>query len=101
MTPEAIAAVVGVVISLGLEYFPKVSDWYSALSEGYKKLYALGIGLVVAAVAFGLGCANLVVPYWSCDGAGAWDAFLVWGAYVLANQTTFALVVNKFPPKPK
>ena len=95
MTPEMIAAIVGVVISLGLEFIPKVNGWYNALQDSYQKLFTLGVGFVVVAVAFGLGCTNLLVPYWACDWAGVYNAVLAFLAYVLANQTTYALFLKK------
>lgn len=95
MTPEAIAAIVGVVISLVLEYVPAVQKWYNALTDGYQKLITLGVGLVVVAAIFGLGCANLLNPYWTCSWAGSYSAALAFLAYVLANQTTYALFLKK------
>ena len=95
MTPEAIAAIVGVVISLILEYVPKVKSWYNAQGDTQQKLVTLGVGLVVVAAIFGLGCANLLSPYWTCDWAGGYNAALVFLAYVLANQTTYALFLKK------
>jgi hypothetical protein len=95
MTPEAIAAVVGIVVSLLLEYVPKFKDWYNGLPDGQQKLFAVGIGFVVVAGAFGLGCAGLIAPFWACGWAGAWSAVIAFLAYVLANQTTYALFLKK------
>ena len=95
MTPEQIGLVVGLVIAFALEYVPKLKDWYAKQEEIYKKLIAIGIGFVVVGVAFGLGCFELLSAYWPCTWPGAYQAFLAWGAYVLANQTTYALLLNR------
>ena len=95
MTPEIIAAIVGFVVSIALEYIPVFKDWYNGLPDSQQKLFALGVGFVVVFGAFGLGCAGLLAPYWACDGVGAWAAFLAWIAYVLANQASYALFFKK------
>lgn len=95
MSPEQIAAVVGVVVSLLLEYLPKFSTWFNALADNYQKLITLGIGFVVVAGAFGLGCAGLLGPYWACDYAGGWQAVLAFVAYVIANQATYLVLPKK------
>jgi len=94
MTPEVIAGVVGIIVALGLEYIPVFKDWFNALPDSQQKLFTLGIGLLVVAGAFGLGCAGLLVPYWVCTWMGVYDAVLVFLAYVLANQTTYALFLK-------
>ena len=95
MTPEIIAAIVGIVVSLLMEYVPVFKQWYNSLPDGQQKLFMLGVGLVVVYGAFGLGCAGLLTAYWACTWLGAYDALLVFLAYVLANQTTYALFLKK------
>ena len=95
MSPEQIAAIVGIVVSLALEYIPVFKDWYNSLPDSQQKLLALGVGFGVVAGAFGLGCWGLMAPYWACSWPGAWDALLVWLAYVLANQATYAIFLKK------
>ena len=96
MTVELIVAIVGVIVSLCLEYIPKFSDWYNALPNTTQRLIALGIGFGVVAGAFGLGCANLIVPYWPCNAAGGWLAVSAFIAYMVANQVTYLVL-----PKPQ
>lgn len=98
MSPEGIAAIVGFVVSLFLEYFPWFSKWYNGLVDNYQRLFALGVGFVVVWAAFGLGCANLLGPYWSCDGAGAWQAVLAFIAYLVANQATYLVLPKRAKP---
>ena len=95
MTPEMIAAIVGVLLSLAAEYIPVFKDWFNSLPDSQQKMVMLGAGLVVVYGAFGLGCAGLLTSYWACTWLGAYDALLVFLAYVLANQTTYALFLKK------
>lgn len=99
MTPEQIGALVGFVVSLLMEYAVykgwRFAEWFNQLSDTEQKLVMVGIGLVVVYVAFGLGCFALIPAYWACTWAGAFLALKAWVAYVLVNQTTFALLINK------
>ncbi len=94
MTPAMIAGIVGVIVSLCLQYIPKFKDWYNALADTYQKLFTLGIGLVVVFGAFGLGCANVITQYWPCTGQGAITALGAFLAYIGANQATYALFLK-------
>ena len=95
MTPEMIAAIVGIAVSLGLEYIPGFKDIYNSWANKYQKLFAIGVGLLVVYGAFGLGCGKFLVPFWPCTGDGAIDALYAFFAYVGANQGFFALVLKK------
>jgi hypothetical protein len=95
MTPENLAAAVGVLVAVALQYFPRLKDWYDLKTENEKKLIAIGVGFVVVAVAFVVGCFDLPVSYWVCTTDGAYEALQVWGVYVLTNQTTYALAFNR------
>jgi hypothetical protein len=95
MTPENLAVAVGIVVALVLQYAPKVKDWYDKLTQSEKKLVAVGIGFVLVVLAFVVGCFDLPVSYWACTTDGGYEALRVWGAYVLANQTTYALAFNR------
>ena len=99
MTPEILAGVVGVVIALLIELAVwkewRFGDWFNSLPDGQQKLFTIGVGFVVVVVAFVLGCFSLIAVYWVCTTMGAWQALGVWLAYVLANQTTYALFLKK------
>ena len=99
MSPELIAYIVGVVISLLMEYAIykgwRFAEWFNGLSDTEQKLFMLGVGLVVVYGAFGLGCLALIPTYWACTTAGAVLALKAWLAYVFANQTTYALFLKK------
>jgi len=99
MTPQILAGIVGVVIALLIELAVykdwRFGEWFNSLPDAQQKLFTLGVGFVVVAVAFGLGCFSLIAAYWACTGMGVWQALGVWLAYVLANQTTYAVFLKK------
>jgi hypothetical protein len=95
MTAEVLAVVVGIVLSLALEWFPKAKEWYDKYTEGQKKLIAVGLGFVVVAIAFVIGCLDLPASYWACTTEGGWEALRVFALYVVSNQTTYALGPRK------
>ena len=95
MSPEQIAAVAGVIISLLLEYLPWFSKWYNNLEDNMQRLIVLGAGFVVVGGAFGLGCAGLLGSYWLCTTAGAWEAVLAFIAYLMASQATYLVLPKR------
>ncbi len=96
MSPEQIAAVAGVILSLLLEYLPYFSDWYNAQPDNIQRLIVLAIGAVVVGGAFGLGCLGLVAVSWPCSWAGGWQAVLSFISFILSSQATYLVL-----PKPE
>jgi O-antigen/teichoic acid export membrane protein len=88
MTPEQLAAIAGVVLSLAFSYVPGLSQWYDTLDGDHKRLIMLGSLFVVAAGALGLSCASLLAVF-ACTWAGAWQALLLFLSAAIANQMTF------------
>jgi hypothetical protein len=88
MTPEQLAAIAGIVLSLAFSYIPGLKDWYDKQTGDYKRLIMLGSLFVVAAGALGLSCANLLAVF-ACTWAGAWQALLLFLSAAIANQMTF------------
>lgn len=91
LTPEQLFAFAlsGVIISLLLEYFPKLSDWYNGLADNVQRLIILGSGLVAVLGAFGLGCLEILSLGWICTWPGLYDALLAFVAYIVASQTAY------------
>lgn len=95
MTAEGIALVAGSVLSFGFEFIPYFKEKYDKITKAQKKLVMLGLGAAVVAATFGLACAELFgIASFTCDQAGAEAAVKVFAAFVFANQTTYALVIN-------
>ncbi len=91
MTAVELSAIAGVVLSLVLEYVPGVAGWYGKLEATKKRLTVLGLLFVTAGVAYGLSCVA-VLDKFVCSGGGAWEAFLVFIAAVVANQAIHLVV---------
>ena len=89
-TPESLAMLAGVVLSLLFSYVPGLSDWYGALSATIKRLIMAGLLLVVAGGAFGLACAGIITGI-DCSQTGLIDVVWAFILAVIANQSTYAL----------
>jgi len=96
VTPESIAAVAGVVLSMAFAYIPGLRPRFEALEPDYKRLVMLGMLLLVSAAIFGLSCAG-IYNHITCDAAGAWTMVEIFMYAAVANQTAFLLL----PGKPK
>ena len=60
MTPEQLASIAGIALSLVFSYVPGASDWYAGLNPIPKRLVMAGSLLVVSVAVFGLSCASLL-----------------------------------------
>ena len=72
LTPEALAAIFGTVLSLLLTYVPGLNGRYAALPEDVKKAF-MGVGLLVVSFGvFGLACAPVLgIVQVECSASGA------------------------------
>ena len=75
MSPELLAGIVAVGISLLLEYAPGFASWFQPLGEQAKKLINLGLLVAVAVAVYALSCAGFaemvgLAPV-ACDAGGA------------------------------
>lgn len=97
LSPEQIFlfALSGVVVSLVLEYFPKLSDWYNALADNIQRLIVLASGFVVILSAFGLACLDILGTPWTCSAPGLYDALLAYVAFLVASQTAFLISLKR------
>jgi hypothetical protein len=94
LTVEAVVAIVGTLLSLAASYLPKYSDWFAGLSGNWKRVFMLGMGVVVILGVLGYSC---IVPgeYITCDKAGVMQALSLLWYYALANQVTYLLSPKK------
>jgi len=94
VTPEILIALLGAILSLVFGYFPWVKQWFEALDPVYKPLLNAGLLLILVYALYGLSCAGLLA-YFPCTGQGALDALVVWFYAIVANQTTYAVLVRQ------
>ena len=90
MTPETLAALAGLLISLAYSYIPGLSDWYSAQSGQYKRLLMLASLAVAALVVFGAACLGIDGTV-TCDRSGGILLLRVLMFAVVANQSAFLI----------
>jgi hypothetical protein len=90
-------AVSGVVVSLALEYFPKLNAWYNALADNIQRLVVLGSGLLVVLGAFGLNCVEFVVsiPSWACTTNTLISVLAAFLVYIFSTQATYLVTPKK------
>lgn len=88
MTPEYIAGLAGVVLSLAFSYIPKLKDWFDKQDSQYKQLFMLGAMFLVVAFVFGISCLGKSSVF-ACSGDGAWEALKVFAAAVIGNYVTY------------
>jgi hypothetical protein len=94
MTPQELAAIAGLILSLALAYIPKVKDWYNGFdSEGKARVMA-GLLVLTAIGVFAYGCIPQSLVPCTLDGAKELVAVLI--AALVANQATFTLLVHPF-----
>ena len=90
MNSSTLAALAGVLLSLGFSYIPGLNDWYDSQQPTNKRLImALSI-IAVAAGAFGLSCAGVLQSV-ACDQAGALGLVEAVISALVANQATFLI----------
>jgi hypothetical protein len=91
VTPELIAAVAGVVLSLLFSYVPGLNAKFAALDPVYKRLIMLLLLLITAAGIYGLNCGGVIQTGLACGREGI--SQIVWYFILssIANQTSYQL----------
>jgi hypothetical protein len=98
-TPEMLAVMFGILLSLVLSYFPIIKTKWAAFDGDVKRVIMLVAFAVITLAVFGLSCTTLkdsfgLLASVSCTQAGAIELFKIFIAAVIANQTTFMLSPN-------
>jgi hypothetical protein len=89
-TPDFLALVAGVVLSLVFSYVPGLSAKFAALDPTVKRLYMLGLLVLTAAAIFGLSCASVLTGV-TCDKPGLLQMIEILILAVIANQSTYQI----------
>jgi hypothetical protein len=95
MSPETLASLAGILLSLLFSYIPGFATWYDPLSPNLKRLIMLALLALVSGGSFALACANWPDVSATCDQAGAIDLTRAFIAAMIANQTAYALSPKK------
>lgn len=92
MTPELLASISGIVLSLLFSYVPGLSGWYEPKSAQQKSLIMLLLLFLVTVAVFGLACANVQLGFnVVCSADGAWALVKVFVTAMIANQSTYMI----------
>lgn len=95
MSIEQLGAIAGVILSLAVAYIPAFKKWYDGFDQA-GKARAMGALLVISALGvFGLSCAGLFA-FVPCSVQGGLDLLGVLIAALVANQSSFLLMVKPF-----
>jgi hypothetical protein len=98
MSPEILASVVAVVLSLAFSYIPGLNVWYAGLGKEVKQLIMLLLLVVVAGVSYGLACAgwltDLTGIVMACDKASFLGLVRTLVVAIIANQGVYSLSPN-------
>lgn len=94
MTPEQLATIAGIVLSLLFKYFPGLNTWFAGLTKTVKRLVMLGLLLAVGLGAYGLSCVGLgsfLGIELVCDQEGLWALLAIIFSAGFGNQLAFLL----------
>ena len=94
MTAEQLSAIAGLVLSLLFSYVPSLSDWYAPLDPTKKRLIMLGLLVLAAAGVYALSCEQ-IMPFVTCDKAGALTLISAFITAMVANQAVYKLSPRK------
>ena len=86
-TPDFLAVVAGVLLSLLFSYAPGFANWYNLLEAEYKSLLMLAFNLIITAVVFTLGCYGFLGGI-DCSVNGGIQFFWVFLQVIIPNQIT-------------
>jgi hypothetical protein len=88
MSPEQIAAIIGLVLSLAFDLVPGIKEWWESLSDERKRAAWLIGCVAIPGVLWGFACVGGLDPFgfeWGCDTSGFVDmlylAFAAYGLY--------------------
>ena len=93
MSAETLALTGGALLSLLFGYVPGFKNWFGAKEPVIQRLIMAVSLLVVSALTFGAGCANLQLPgvVITCDTPGLWALFQIFLLALVANQGMYSI----------
>lgn len=91
LSPELLASLAGILLSLLAAYLPGFNEWYDVLDGRAKRLVMLGLLAASSLGAYGLSCAGWFDPVVTCDQAGIETIISAFILAMVANQTTYQI----------
>lgn len=92
ITPEVVAGVVGILLSLTLSYVPGLRERWAALDADQQRGIVAALIVGSSVVIFALACTpSLNFPFAVCPAGGAWRLMSIIIAALVANQSAYAV----------
>jgi hypothetical protein len=94
MTPELLASIAAVLLSLFASYFPGFAAWFEGISPNAKRLLMLALLALTTLGSYVIACADLAAAFKipaTCDPAGAVDLVKAFISAIVANQATYLI----------
>lgn len=87
LSPDNLAVVAGVVLSLAFSYVPGLGAWYNRQASDVKRVIMLGVLALTCGVIVGLACAGVLSGV-ECSRPGIIQMVEAFFVALVANQTT-------------
>jgi hypothetical protein len=91
LTPEVIAMIAGVILSLAFSYIPGLNAAFAKWPPELKRITMLALLLLTSAVVYGLGCAGILNAGLTCDKQGLVQLIWMFILGVIANQSAYQI----------
>ncbi len=92
MTPEILAAFVGIVLSLAFSYIPGLRAWFDLRTGDEKRMIMGGVIIVASLILFGVACAGFATDFGlmlACTRPDAVRLFSITIMMLIGNQSAF------------
>lgn len=100
MNGDTLASIAGVILSLAFAYVPGVKDWYAALEATQKAGLMALLLIAVALGVFAASCGQIISVGITCDKQGAVGLIQILIAALIANQSSYLLLVRPGQQQP-
>lgn len=91
LTPEWLAMVGGVILSLLFSYIPKFNEWYAALATTKKSLIMAACILLISLAVYAATCLKIFDFGIACGTNGVIELVRIFVLTLIANQGTYVL----------
>lgn len=90
LSPETLAMIAGVILSLIFSYVPGARAWFDQYASESKRLIMLILLAITSVGAFGLACAGVISGI-ACTMPGVVDVVWAFVQAVIANQAAYSI----------
>jgi hypothetical protein len=91
LTPDMLAMIAGVILTLAFSYIPGLNTAFAKWSPELKRITMLALLLLTSAVVYGLGCAGILNAGLTCDKQGLVQLIWMFILAVISNQSVYQI----------